>query len=167
MGLFFGISLSIFIIALLWAGGLYAYRSITETRVSQMKAHLEKAKGAFDPQTITDLKRLNARISAAEKILASHLAVSSFFSEIEAQTLKTVRFNEFSYSQTEQGVEVRMRGSAKNYTSVALQSDIFGKSKYIRNPIFANLGINTIGNVTFDVTMLLDPSLVLYKESLK
>ena len=60
-----------------------------------------------------------------------------------------------------------LEGEARSYSSVALQSDIFGDNKYLKNPIFSNLGLAKSGDVTFNLELNLDPSVMLYKESIK
>ncbi len=57
-----------------------------------------------------------------------------------------------------------MRGEAKNYAYVAVQSDILDADKYVLDHIFSNLSLDGVGNVTFDLFMTLDPTLVYYKD---
>ncbi|MFC1720702.1 hypothetical protein ACFLY0_00690 [Patescibacteria group bacterium] len=166
-GLFFGISLIIFILAAGSAGSVYFYELYLEKKVENMRTSLERAKEAFEPSLILELKNLDARIKSAENILNNHIAFSEFFTLLEKDTLKTVRFNNFDYSVDGTGeINIRLSGEAKSYSSVALQSDIFGESKFIKNPIFSDLSLDDGGNVTFNVTADVDQELVLYSKSL-
>jgi len=165
-GLFFGVSIIIFILTIAIAGATYSYRSFLENRISNMAQSLERAKQAFEPSLILELKRLNARINSASDTLANHIALSEFLGLLEGSTLKTVQFSRFDYEVSGDMVQISLRGKARNYSSVALQSDLFGESKFIKNPIFSNLGLDQNGNVTFDVTADIDSSLILYKESI-
>jgi len=164
VGLFFGVSLIIFLITIGSSIFLYSYGIFLEKRVENMSASLERAKSAFEPSLIIELKRVNARISATEEILKKHMAFSEFFKTLEENTLKSIRFKQFTYSTNDNGgIDVALNGEASGYSSIALQSDAFGDNKYIKNPIFSNLGLDNFGNVTFNMTASVDPLLVLYK----
>jgi len=165
-GLFFGVSLIIFLLTIAAAVATYSYRSFLENRINNMTQSLERAKQAFEPALILELKRLNARITSAESMLANHVAPSEFLALLEQNTLKNVQFTRFEYRVSGDVAEISLRGRARNYSSVALQSDLFGESKFIKNPIFSNLGLDQNGNVTFDVVADVDASLILYRESI-
>jgi len=166
-GLFFGISLIIFLLTAASAGGAYAYRAFLEGRVGNMSASLERAKQAFEPSLIRELQRLDTRMEAGQSVLSQHLALSAFFKELSNITLKTVRFEEFSYSYAQNTAEITLQGKAENYSSVALQSDAFAGNPFIKNPIFSNLTLNENGEITFDVSANVDPILISYDESLE
>jgi len=163
-GLFFTVSLIVFILTALAALGAYTYRAYLTTRVSNLSATLERAKAAFEPETILALKRFNARTEAADALLARHIAPSVFFGVLQDLTVQSIRFSKFSYSFDGTKIGVVMSGSANNYSSVALQSEVFAKSPYVKNPIFSNLNLDRFGSVTFDVLLSVDPALLLYKE---
>ncbi len=164
-GLFFGLSLIIFLLTVFASAGAYAYRAYLTNKVSGLNTSLERAKAAFEPDTILALKRFSARTNSADALLAKHLAPSVFFGVLEDLTLQSVRFSKFTYSFDGVTAEATLSGIARNYSSVALQSDLFNKSPYIQNPVFSNLNLDKTGNVTFDVNITLDPSLILYKET--
>lgn len=164
-GLFFGLSLIIFLLTVFASAGAYAYRAYLGERVSGLNTSLERAKAAFEPETILALKRFSARTNTADALLGKHLAPSIFFTVLEDLTVKSIRFSKFTYSFDGGTPEATVSGTARNYSSVALQSDIFSKSPYIKNPVFSNLNLDKSGNVTFDVTVELDPALIVYKET--
>lgn len=165
-GLFFGVSVIIFILTLVTAGAVYSYSSFLDKRIASMGQSLERAKQAFEPSLIIELKRLNSRINSADSILGGHVALSKFLLLLEEITLKTVQFTHFEYNISGNIVQVSLSGKARNYSSVALQSDLFGQSKFMKNTIFSNLGLDEDGNVMFDVVTNVDLSLILYKESI-
>jgi len=167
-GLFFGLSFIIFLIAVMASVGVYFYRAYTEKKVESMSISLERAKAAFEPSLIIELKRLNARIAASEQILSKHIAFSEFFEILEESTLKTIRFNSFNYvAEDDDTVSITAQGEAEGYSSIALQSDEFGDNPYVQNPIFSDLGVTSSGNVTFNLLMNMDLSYLSYKNSLK
>lgn len=165
-GLFFGIALLVFILTAAASGGVYAYKVYLENRVDSMSADLERAKQAFEPSLIRELQRLNTRMDAADRIITRHVALSSLFETLGELTLKTVQFERFTYTFSEETVQITLQGKAQDYSSVALQSDSFAENPFVKNPIFSNLGLDETGNVTFDVEANIDPILISYKESL-
>ncbi len=164
VGIFFVISLIILLITIGLAIFSYSYNIFLKKKIENMSTSLERAKSAFEPSLIVELKRVNARIGGAENILKNHVSFSEFFRVLEEDTLKSVRFKQFSYSMSNDGIiDITISGEAQSYSSIALQSDLFGDSKYVRNPIFSNLGLDNFGNITFNMTASVDKSLILYK----
>lgn len=160
-------SVFIFIVSLVATGSVYFYKSLLNKRIENMSVSLEKAKAAFEPALILELKRLNSRIDASSSITAKHMAASQVFELLEGLTLQSIRYKKFGYSTTNEKITVSVSGEAKNYSSVALQSSILGKSPYIKDPIFSNLSLDNKGNVNFDLTAYVDPSLVSYSTALE
>ncbi len=63
-------------------------------------------------------------------------------------------------------MNVKISGQAKNYNAIAAQSDILGGNKYMKNPVFSNLNLDTSGNVSFDLFFSVDPTFVKYEDAL-
>lgn len=163
------ISLFILFTVLLASGALYFYKGITVKNVKKMESDLAIAKNRFEPSKITELQILDKRLTVASEILSKHVAVSPIFQALQAMTMKTVRFTKFSYSLgTEKNakVNVKMSGVTTGYSSLALQSDLFGKNKNFIDPIFSNLSLDPLGNVLFDLEFSVDPTFVDYKTML-
>jgi hypothetical protein len=59
-----------------------------------------------------------------------------------------------------------MKGRAKSYASVALQSDVFAEIPFLKEQLFENPNLDPQGNVTFDYSAEVDPSLLSYVEAL-
>jgi len=60
-------------------------------------------------------------------------------------------------------VLIKMSGAAIGYRSVALQSDLFTKSKSFIDPIFSNLTLDNSGNVLFNLDFTVDPTFINYQ----
>jgi len=167
-GIFFGLSFIIFLGAAGASAGVYFYKAYMEKKVESMSISLERAKAAFEPSLIIELKQLSARISASEQILSNHIAFSEFFDVLQQSTLKTIRIMNFNYVLDENGkISITAQGEAEGYSSIALQSDEFGNNPYIQNPIFSNLNLTQNGNISFDLLMNMDSSYISYENSLK
>lgn len=133
-----------------------------------MNVSLVAARNSFEPTFIDNANALNKRIEAAKKLLNSHTVVTPIFDFLENDTLATVKFDTFSYDLRDNGTSfLVISGQAKNFSSIALQSDIFGKEKFIKNPVFSDLNPDQNGNIVFKFNSSLDPTFVSYKNSLK
>lgn len=164
------IALIVFIASILAAGATYFYRGSLIDRVEEYKVSLERARGSFEPALITELQILDKRMRAASDILDNHVAVSPIFALIGEITLPTVRYSDFSYEFNEENpnlVDVIMTGEAKGYNYIALQADLFGDDKFIKNPIFSDFTLDQNGNVDFALTFSVDKTLVLYESFLE
>ncbi len=166
-GFFSLIALIIFIASIGFAGGVVLYKKSIETSIKNNKATLEKSKAAFDPDFIKAIVRLNSRMDIAKKLLTDHVAVTPIFEILEKYTLAAVSFNDFKFERKANGdVLISMRGTAKNYNSIALQSDLFGKSSYVHDALFENLNLDSTGNIGFTFSAMVDPKIVKFNEAL-
>lgn len=154
----------VFTFAILLSIGVFGYEFYLKANISKMTGNLATAKQSLEPEIIQKIANLDGRIISTKDLLENHIVLSPLFDYLENSTLKTVRFTQFEYQTTDKGLELNMRGQARGYSAVALQSEIFNKSPYFRNPIFADLDLDNVGNVTFSFRTNLDPSIVSYKK---
>ena len=161
------ISVFIFFAIILASGGLYFYKGIMTKNIAKMQNDLELAKSRFEPSKINQLQALDKRLRASSTILSKHIAISPIFKALQDITMKTVRYTKFSYDFSDDGkIDVKMSGQAIGYRSIALQSDLFGKDKYLIDPVFSNLSLDDKGNVIFDLEFSVDPNFIDYKQVL-
>ena len=164
INLFSLLSTIIFIAALALSGGVFFYKNLVTKEIAQNKATLERAKGAFDPELIQKIIRLDNRIETSKQLLSSHLAVTPIFDFISSITLKTVRFKDFNFAYlAPDKIQVSMRGQAQSYSSVALQSDVLSSQKLLKNTIVSDMALEAAGTVGFNVSTIIDPSLLSYQ----
>ncbi len=166
IGLFALLATVLFIVAIALSGGVFFYQKLLTGQIATDKASFEKAKGAFEPDTINQISRLDTRIETAKQILASHLAVTPFFDFLSGVTLKTVRFKDFSFSYlAADKIVVLMKGQATSYASVALESDLLNTQKKLTDVSLTDLALDPAGTVSFNASMTVDPSLVSYSKA--
>ena len=168
-GIVFLLSLLVFVASAVFGGGVYLYRSYLEKRIVSMEESLRLAEGEFERGVIDELELLERRLNAAGEILSAHVSISPVFRVLEDVTLPTVRFTSFSYGKDETNPNlflVDLKGEATSYTQIALQSDLLGKNKNLKNPIFSDLTLGDKGTVSFNLSFSLDPSFVLYERAL-
>jgi hypothetical protein len=146
------------------AAAVYFYQANLTKTNTQKSAEIIAAQNAFQPTLIKTLERLDQRITDAKTLLAKHIVVSPIFDALQVNTLKSVQFTKFSYTtpvDPSAPITVHMSGRARDYASIALQSDQLATNKNIHNSIFSNLALDPVtGTVTFDLLFTVDADLV-------
>lgn len=158
----------LFLGSLVLSAAVFAWKYTLEKQVANSEASLAKAKDQFNQEFIGYVNRLNSRIETSKDLLNKHVGASTIFGFLASHTLKTVSYTDFTYSYEADGtVKVVMKGIAKSYSSIALQSEEFGKqNQYIKSPIFSDLNPDQTGSVVFTLTALLDKNLISYQKNL-
>lgn len=168
MSIFLIVAIIVFILTLSMAAGVFAFRKILVSRIDIVDKELVKAKNFFEPSVINKTTVLSRRIEASKQLLAAHTAVSPIFEFLENQTLATIRFDSFNYDVKDgAGATLRLGGQGKYFSSVALQSDIFGQEKSFKNPVFSDLNPDQSGNIVFKFSATVDPKFTSYGSTLK
>ena len=166
------IAIFVLFAVILTTGGFYLWREKIKENITQKESELNLAKGRFEQKKIEKLQLLDKRLRASTEILSRHVSITPVFEALSALTMKTVRFNQFSYdlgTEKDAKVSIKMSGVAVGYRSVALQSDLFGtkdEGKSFIDPVFSNLTLDAKGNVLFDLEFSVVPSFVDYKQML-
>ncbi len=161
------LALVVFIISILLALGMFGYKFYLKYRIENMRVDLEEARVAIEPEVIDELTRLDNRITSARDLIAKHPVLTPLFEFLETSTPKTLRFSEFRYAVTDKGMELSMRGQARGYAALALESDILDKSKYFKGSRFSDLSLNEKGDVNFSLVTTVDPTLVSYQRKVE
>lgn len=128
--------------------GVYIYEKQLISQKSKLEQSIRQAQDGIGTEFVSDMKRLDARIDGVKDLIKSHIVVTPIFEALEASTLRSVQYKDFGYSiKTDAGtklpvVSVDLTGSAKNYATIALQSDAFSTNTLIKNPVFSNLTVD-------------------------
>lgn len=171
MGFVTVVSLVVFLVSALSAGGAYVYEQYLKQGNKSKETTLLKVKTEFEPEIILDLQALGQRIEVANGLLASHPALTLLLSALGESTLQTVQFTKLTYvrSGTKLGIaDVSLEGRAQSFSSVALQSDEFGKSRAFKNPIFSGIvpvATAAGGGVRFSVKLEADMNVLSYQKT--
>lgn len=148
------------------AGAVFLYAEYLGTSETSKIEQLKRAKEAFEPSLIQELTRLDDRMHAAEQVLTTHIAPTSFFKALSDSTLTTISFRSLAFEATDpQNITVKMSGVAQSVNSIALQADLFSKNGVITNPIFSDINRQADG-VHFNLKALVNPAAVNYIQEL-
>jgi hypothetical protein len=167
INLFTLISTVIFITVVALSGGLFFYKGVVAKQIESDKATLDRARGAFEPELIAQITRLDTRIETARKLMDSHISVRPLFEFISSITLQSVRFRDFTFSYpAPDKIQVTMTGQAKNYASVALQSDVLNEQKNFEDVSISNMSLDGSGTISFAVSAIVNAKLLSYASTL-
>ncbi|MBP6858035.1 MAG: hypothetical protein KBC11_02485 [Candidatus Pacebacteria bacterium] len=145
--------------------GVFLYQKQLVSQKSKLEQSISEAKDGIGTDFVADMSRLNARISGVKDIIKNHIVITPIFKSLEVSTLRSIQYKSLGYSITadslnkgSQTVVVDIVGTAKNYGTIALQSDAFSTNTLIKNPVFSNLTIDeknrTVNfKLTFNVSL--------------
>ncbi len=167
VNIFVLVSALVFVFSLAVAGGAYFYRAILVRDIEELSRSVTRAEEIVSPALVGRLNAYDKRARVVKTLLDTHTVLSPIFELLEALAISSVRFTNFEYSLGREGdAKLVLSGEAKSYSALAAQSNLLGKSEYIKGPIFSNFALNTIGNVTFNFSAGLDHSFQLYRNTL-
>lgn len=145
--------------------GVYLYQKRLVLQKSALEQSISDARDGIGTDFVSDMNRLDQRIDGVKELIKNHIVITPIFQALEATTLRSVQYKDFSYTtksadttNKEPSLIVDIRGTAKNYSTIALQSDAFSTNSLIKNPVFSNLTIDektrTVNfKLTFSVSM--------------
>ncbi len=156
----------VFIIAI----GVFFYGRVLASSAAAKDAELAKAEASIDPTTIESFVRLRDRLNSSQTLLASHIALTGFFSALETLLPVNVRFTALHVSLGTTGanagaVTVDGLGVAKSFNALAAASNAFATDGRIKDAIFSKMTINKDNSVSFGFSATLDPKLVAFSPS--
>lgn len=150
-------------IALALAIGVFFYGRILAATQSAKDAALQSAEATINPAIAKNFVRLQNRLSSSETLLANHIALSGFFTALEALLPTTVRLTTLHLSFHSGVVTLTGSGVAKSFNALAATSASFAADGRIKDAIFSNIVIRSKDNsVSFALTATLDPKLVAF-----
>lgn len=155
------ISIVILGISGLAALGAFGYGRYLDSAIQVKKTTLDQALAKTDQDSINDLIRLKRRFDSGKQILNAHTVPSQFFDTLEKITLENVRFDAMKLTVSDdRSARLEMSGIARNFNTLAAQSNVFANNDAIRRAIFSNFIPNKNGTVTFSVTADLDSKVI-------
>jgi len=177
--MFFKFSVLFLMLSVLFLASVFIYKRIISQRIEELVVSIERAKKSFDEGLISEMNNLSQNVAVADELLGQHLFSTKIFSFLEKTTLEQVRFTNFQYifekprenvaarvlgtGQT-YGVSVSLNGEAKNYLTLAQQSEVFKNSEEIKSFVFSDFVLTQDGNVSFKLGISFNPKLIWEEE---
>ncbi len=176
IGLFLLLSIVVLIVALLFLGGTYGYRFYLSDEINRpcaadsgnelescgLLASLERRRQSLDEGSILGFELLDHQLKRASEILVSHKTFLPVLKFLEDETLRSVKYT--SLNQT--GNMLDLKGVARSYEGVALQSIEFSESPMVEDFIFSDVNADATGDVGFSLKLTHDPTLLSYVKNL-
>lgn len=143
------------------AGSTFLYEQYLKNASASKAAALRTAEEAINKDTVEEFIRLRDRLATTESLLDEHVALSQFFGILEDLTLESVRFSSLSLAvDEERTASVELEGGARSFNALAAQSAAFAGEKRIKRAIFSEIAVTPSGSVSFTLSAILDPRLV-------
>ncbi len=116
------LSLIVFFVVLIMAGGIYFYSKQIDARVLARAAELESLELALDAKDVAKYKEVDSRIRVAKAIVRDHRVFSVILDLLEVGTASNVGLNSLEYTVNEvDGASVSIAGVAPSYDAVYFQ----------------------------------------------
>lgn len=165
--LFSIISIFLLIVTILISGGLFLYKNYLTQQQESLYTSLAINRDSFEKETIDELELFDKRTESAKQILNSHVVLSPIFALLGEITIPSIQYTNFEQQTNEKGFLVNMEGIARDYRSIALQSDMFNstKGRSFKNVLFSNLTKDRNNNITFNLKFNVEPSLLSYEKN--
>jgi hypothetical protein len=155
------------IFTIIASGGLFAYKYYLNSQRTLAEETLREAIKTFELDKTQDLIDMNARLVATNDLLEKHVVVSKLFLLLHEETLKNIKFDDFTYKNSGVSPTLTMKVEAKNYNALAYQKEVLSKNEFIINPEFSDFIPTENGNILASFVTAINPSLVSYKEAIK
>lgn len=162
--LFLLVALIILGVSAATAGAVFGYQKYLESVVELKGAALAKAEAEINRETVEEYLRLERRFDSARALLAGHTGLSQFMRALEEVTLKNVRYDQLMLTVAEdRSAKVELAGSARNFNTLAAQSNAVAADKRFKRAIFSGIAIEQNTTVSFTLSADLSPELVVMK----
>lgn len=160
------IATAFLLVTIITSGGLYFYKRVLTSQISQADSDINAARKALEVGKIQDLIDANSKIKSAKQLLEKHVAVSRLVTLLETLTLKNIHFNKLTYTNNGK-LLLSLPGEAQSYNALIEQQKVFSNNEFMKNPTFSSYALLENGKVSFDFSTGLVPDLVSYKKSIE
>lgn len=164
----FSLAATIFIIATaLMYGGLFFYKKSLIDGIAQVNQEIADARAAIDPDTITKLLDANARMKATLGLLERHVVTSNFLVFLGDSTIRSLKFNDFTYQNKEGTPTISVAGQVKSYNGLAYQQKVLEDNELVKGTNFSDIVLGDNGDIKFKLESKFDSTLVSYKTAIE
>lgn len=172
------VSLLVLTVSVIYFAGVLAYRYIVFNQVNSpcqetgngskqcgLKESLDLTIRDLQLARLADLKRLDTKLKNGTAVLSSHTTLKPFFDFLGRFTVQNIQYQKFQFDK---GNNIVLNGLAKSYDDIAYQQKLFTSEegqRYISSFAFSDFDLDAKGNVSFSLSMTVDPKLLSYREN--
>jgi len=163
--------------SLVYLAGVYAYRYVVYNDINKpcptagaksgscgLRESLALETKDLQREKLEQLKRLDTKLKKGSTVLSNHIALRPLFELLGQKTNQNIQYQKFQF---EKGNTVTLSGVAKGYEDIAFQQKVFSTDtdfvKKIRNFSFSDFSLDTKGQVSFKLSLVVDSSLLSYR----
>lgn len=159
-----------FVVLVVW-GGMYFYKAGVDRRVLAIEKELESKEASLKPDEIDRYKVIDERLNVAGKLLRGHVAFSAILTLLEKITAQNIGWTTFSYvtDDTNGSESLNLTGQAQSYSAVYAQVEAWRNMRKILKEVRVGTPLlnSASGVVTFEATLVIDPSYIKYARTIK
>lgn len=148
-------------VSVVTAGAVFGYRYYLNSVIEVKTAALEQAREEINHDRVEEFIRLKQRFDSGKTLLDNHITASRFFTVLESVTLQNVRFDELKLTVADdRTASVNLTGIARNFNTLAAQSNEMAGRREFKRAIFSDIRINPNGTVGFTLSADVDASVM-------
>ena len=151
-----GFGVTLFILSILVAGGLYYYKDSLETKITDLNGQITALENQRDKKAEAAIITYNKQAKVISQMLDSHIFWTKAFSKLESLTNGQVIINGLT-GTTDDG-KISFQAFAPSYTIVARQVASFTSDDSIVDINIGEIKSSTDGKLEFGITLLVDKS---------
>ncbi len=176
-GFFMVLAVAVLLVTAVFLGGAYLYRSVLASEIDHpcdnedisgglggcgLQQRIKRQRADLVETEINKIKRFDTKLNRSKDLFAVHNTILPFFALLEDLTLHNIAFNSFSFD----GETINLSGLARSYESIALQSETLDGNELVNKFVFSDFSSPSDRGVPFRLTMVVDPALTVYQNSL-
>lgn len=143
--------------------GLFLYHRALASDVNNVTTEIEKLQKDFDRPEVNEARAFRVRADLANTLLSQHATMRPIFAFLERYTIEKIFYTDFSYMREGVGgPSLELKGEAPDYASLAYQMDTFRDKKELSSFSIQDLTLTRTGTVTFSLSLVFTPELLLY-----
>ncbi|OHA17491.1 MAG: hypothetical protein A3B08_00255 [Candidatus Taylorbacteria bacterium RIFCSPLOWO2_01_FULL_43_44] len=160
------IALATFVLSIFLAMAVFFYQRSLVKSIDRMNSDMIAVQNSLDKMTVDSYIRMDQRLEAAKKIIASHNALRPVLALLEEKTLLNVRLKNFEYNRDPSGeMTISMGGEAINFITIASQSDLWSGEDRMIDPLFNDLSLVSKDLARFSFESALQKERFLYRNT--
>jgi hypothetical protein len=176
MGILSVLALVILAGSLVYLAGAYVYRYVVYQEINNpcpaagengqcgLKESLTVETRGLQREKLEQLKSLDTKLKNGTRVLNQHIAMRPLFDLLARTAGQNIQYQKFQFDKT----GVVLSGAAKSYEDIAFQQKVFSTDaeamKKIRNFAFSDFDLDNKGQVSFKLSLVVDPSLLSYSQ---